>query len=88
MRMRPPRAWGGGWQVVVFRELEKPREAGLTLELLKQDGYDEVVGRLAEALRLPEQNKDGNYIRLTARAPRRPRRPLGISGGGADARSR
>ena len=84
----------GAPQLVKFLELEKPREAPRVLELMAHYSYDDVVGALAEHLGLPQQNKDGNYIRLTARsapgtlrpprlwAPAGVRRRGGGSGGG------
>lgn len=49
-------------QVVNFRELEKPKDAGFTLEMLKHNSYEEVTSRLAEQLKVA----DPSTIRLTA----------------------
>ncbi|XP_009614228.1 ubiquitin C-terminal hydrolase 12-like [Nicotiana tomentosiformis] len=49
-------------QVVRFRSLEKPKEDDFSLELSKQNNYDEVVERLARHLGLDDPSK----IRLTS----------------------
>mmetsp|Transcript_18165 Transcript_18165/g.59352 ORF Transcript_18165/g.59352 Transcript_18165/m.59352 type:complete len:1097 (+) Transcript_18165:86-3376(+) len=48
-------------QIVSFHKLAEPKEEAFTLELSKEMSYDDVVGRLAEHLRLP----DPLLLRLT-----------------------
>lgn len=49
-------------QVVNFRRLEKPKDDDVVLELSKQHTYDDVTGKLAASLKIP----DPTTIRLTA----------------------
>ncbi|KAH0664377.1 hypothetical protein KY284_029308 [Solanum tuberosum] len=49
-------------QVVHFRSLDKPKEQGFCLELSRINTYDEVVGRIAQQLKLDDPSK----IRLTS----------------------
>jgi ubiquitin carboxyl-terminal hydrolase 7 len=46
---------------VTFRRLEEPKEAGLQLELLREDSYDTVVAALAAKLGVG----DPSTLRLT-----------------------